>query len=90
MISMLRSPIRDLFSGFRRRSNMRLKRTSLSDVRRKLKKSLDRLKKKQDNQALIDTIFYSACLLSRRRQNPELLLRKKVKKEASSVDYEKK
>lgn len=57
-------------------------------IKKNFSKSLARAKTTDDKNNLVDLIFYAACILTLRRKNPELLLKRKVKKESSRIFYE--
>ncbi len=65
-----------------------LKKSFRKDIIKDLDKSLNSLKRKRTKGNLVDTIFYSACLLSFQRHNSELLLKKKAKQEAKKILYQ--
>ncbi len=61
---------------------------SKKELEYRLLEVLSKFRKRKDKKILMDLIFYSSALLSYLHQNPELLLRKKVKKEASNFFYD--
>jgi len=64
-----------------------LSKVTLRDIQAKFFHSFSLFRRTKNRRYLVDIIFYAACILSFRNDNPELLLRKKVKSRASEVSY---
>lgn len=69
------------------REHKSLHNIKLKDINRELRLSLNKFNSTKESKYLIDVIFHAACIISYRRNNPELLLKKRVRKEAVKVKY---
>jgi len=65
-----------------------LRRVSRKELEKALLEVISKVKHSQKKDLLIDLIFYSALFLSYSQQNPELLLKKRLKQESLKLFYE--
>lgn len=64
-----------------------LHKVKLADLKKDFSDSVAFFERSKNSKYLVDVIFHAACIISYRNNNPELMLKKKVRRKASAVKY---